>query len=133
MNSYKLLFMLPILLAVVLAVGCDNDSNSNNDDPPTGDPVECPCFSEADVTATVEMVAPEFRVCGFKIGGVAVALPNTSFTASCVDCEYSTSNCFCQNNMATPVTLNEEEFNACAQALLAVIKDNISFCIPAEP
>lgn len=105
----------------------------SGDLPGAGDFAACPCYTESDVKSVVEQTSREFRACQFNIAELALVEGTQDDKTVCTDCQYGTSGCYCKNPTSTTDELTQEEYTACAQILINVLKDVAHTCTPADP
>jgi len=123
MKIHKLFLVLPFLLALVVAIGCDSDDDIKAQDEqepsPELDGVTCPCFTVSDIVT----VAPD-NAGGCSNGNFFFLLSfinpkeTIGFFLVCDNFDFGSEDCGCSGNNTSQSNLSLDEYTACVNVIL---------------
>jgi hypothetical protein len=124
MKINKLFLVLPLLLAIAVAIGCDGGdirAQGEQEPPPELDGASCPCFTVSDIV-TVAKRADLAGQCSNGNFFFDLAFLNSKetidFFVACGNFDFGTDNCFCDSNNKQQSNLSLDEYTACVNVIL---------------
>ena len=138
MKIKKLLSVFEVLMVVLSVAACDNDTNSNAQDPGLGEEqpgpmATCPCFTQEEVNAAAALSnMPDGRLLQ-RVGTCLLASEyqsdnTTVFAVDCPDCMFGESNCMCTGSDSNETNLTADEFVACSNILVNTTQVTDQIC-----